>query len=118
MENKSGLQPVKFIQLINRRFAVKIEEIITQKKSELESLQNDINNLEEQAKGLKDTVKKYNELKRKSKELKNLQTQKLSAFDTVKSFFENVDDSYLAELYPLFGNKLNNTQEIKSGEAA
>lgn len=82
---------------------MKLEQALQTKKQELEDLQKDIDSLEDQSSTLKDSVKKYNELKSKSAELKKIKKNKQRDFDTVKSFFESVDDNYITNIFPLFG---------------
>lgn len=81
---------------------MKLEQALQTKKQELEDLQKDIDSLENQSLTLKDSVKKYNELKSKSAELKKIKKGKQRDFDTVKEFFETVDDNYITKIYPLF----------------
>lgn len=81
---------------------MKLEQALQNKKQELEDLQKDIDSLENQSLALKDSVKKYNELKSKSAELKKIKKGKQRDFDTVKNFFEAVDDNYINKIFPLF----------------
>jgi chromosome segregation ATPase len=79
-----------------------IEEGLKLKKSELESLEQDIEKKEKEASNLKPTFVDYNQkmeaISRLKKERKKLQHE----FDTVTSFFQGVDDTYLTRIFPLF----------------
>lgn len=83
-----------------------LDDALNAKKQEIESLQTDINNLEEQALGLKDSVLKYNELKSKSHKLKTIKKKKESEFKAVTTFFNSVDENYLMTFFPLFANEI------------
>lgn len=86
-----------------------LDEVVINKKNELEEMQKDIDSLEAQASQLRDTVKKYNSLKRQQSGIKKAKAQKQTEFDTVLNFFNSVDDNYLKEKYPLFEQMINQT---------
>jgi phage shock protein A len=80
----------------------KIEDALTGKKKELDSIQADINSLHEQAQVLKETVKKYNDLKKQESELRKEMAKKQKSYNTVIDFFKVADESYLTRIFPLF----------------
>jgi len=110
---------------------MKIEEALQTKKNELEDMQKDIDSLDDQASVLKDQVKKYNDLKSQSASLKktkqasvlkdqvkkynDLKSQSASLkktkkkkqkeLDAVIDFFQNVDNNYLTNIFPLFAGQ-------------
>lgn len=80
-----------------------LDEAIEKKQVELAEMQKDVDSLEAQASELRDVVKKYNKLKRQSSEIKKSMVAKENDFNTVINFFKSIDDNYLNEKYPLFG---------------
>ena len=84
---------------------MKIEEALQTKKNELEDMQKDIDSLDDQASVLKDQVKKYNDLKSQSASLKKTKKKKQKELDAVIDFFQNVDNNYLTNIFPLFAGQ-------------
>ena len=84
---------------------MKIDEALNAKQAELDSIQADIDSLDNQAKGHYDSMKKYNELKTKAAVLKKEKKKKERDFNTVINFFKNADENYLTKIFPLFAEQ-------------
>lgn len=84
------------------------DEAIKTKQTELEVMQKDIDSLEAQASGLKETVKKYNSLKKQSSSIRKQKEQKTSELKIVLGFINTIDDSYIKNKYPLLESILIN----------
>lgn len=84
-----------------------IEDLLKQRTEELESIQLDVEKLNERADRLKDAVREYNELKQKAADLRKKKNTLNRDLNIVIGFLKTADESYLDNIYPLFGSGLN-----------
>ena len=92
-----------------------IEELLGQRRNELQQIENDIKSLKAQADNLKEYVIKYNELKKRESELRKEEKKFKKEILTVLNFLQKVDQTYVDKYFPLFSEveKSEETAEIQ-----